>query len=45
VKATALDAIKEGFSVTVVSAGVRGLSPESVAAAIAEMHAAGVSVV
>jgi nicotinamidase/pyrazinamidase len=45
VKATALDAIKEGFSVTVVSAGVRGLSPESVAAAITEMRAAGVSVV
>ena len=45
VKATALDAIKEGFSATVVSTGVRGLSPESVAAAITEMRAAGVSVI
>lgn len=42
VKATALDALKEGFETVLVEDGCRGISDEGVAAALAEMQATGV---
>jgi len=44
VKATALDARKEGFAVTLLQEGCRGveLAPGNIARALAEMHDAGV---
>ena len=42
VKATALDAVKEGFNVTLLIGAVAGVAPETAAAALAEMSEAGV---
>ena len=45
VKATALDAVAAGCRVTVIESLCRGITPETTAAALAEMRAAGVAVV
>ena len=45
VKATAIDAARAGFRVTVVESLCRGVSPDTTARAIEEMKAAGVTVV
>lgn len=44
VRATVLDAVKQGFKVRVIGALVAGVAPESSAAAITEMTAAGAEV-
>ncbi|MEJ5359673.1 MAG: isochorismatase family protein [Desulfobacterales bacterium] len=44
VKATALDAVRAGFRVTLVESLCRGVAPETSAAAIAEMKKAGIAV-
>jgi len=43
VRATALDAVREGFDVTVLSDLTVGVAPESTAAALEELRAAGVT--
>lgn len=45
VKATALDAVAAGYRVTVIESLCRGITPDTTAAALAEMRAAGVAVV
>jgi nicotinamidase/pyrazinamidase len=44
VRATALDAVREGFAVTVLADLTVGVASESTAAAIEEMRAAGVTI-
>jgi nicotinamidase/pyrazinamidase len=45
VRATALDALREGFDVTVDEAGSRGIDADDAARALAEVRAAGATVV
>lgn len=45
VRATALDAARQGFTTTVLTEFTAGVAPESTAAALSEMRAAGVRVV
>lgn len=45
VKATALDAVREGLTVRVLTHFTAGVAPETTSAAIAEMRAAGIEIV
>jgi nicotinamidase/pyrazinamidase len=45
VKSTALDAVREGFSIRILRSGTRAVFPENDAALTAELNAAGVDVV